>query len=105
MAVVVGEKWTAVFEECWRRLGCDSTGRGDTIRAWDNIAISLSQRQHRDRYTHTHTHTHRLTTPTPPHTPTPPPTHPHTHTLNTHRILQTEGVRLRTEQTNFAPTE
>ncbi|XP_041927607.1 alsin-like isoform X2 [Alosa sapidissima] len=48
MAVPADQKWAAVFEECWRRLGCDSPGRGHTGRAWDSIAISLTQRQHRD---------------------------------------------------------
>uniref|UniRef100_A0A3B4EDF7 VPS9 domain-containing protein n=1 Tax=Pygocentrus nattereri TaxID=42514 RepID=A0A3B4EDF7_PYGNA len=50
LAVPSEEKWKAVFEECWSRLGCDSPGQGETSTAWDNIAIALTinRRQHRD---------------------------------------------------------
>ncbi|XP_061082643.1 alsin isoform X1 [Conger conger] len=50
LAVPAGQKWAAVFEECWSRLGCDAPGVGENWRAWENIAITLttSRRQHRD---------------------------------------------------------
>ncbi|XP_031414211.1 alsin isoform X2 [Clupea harengus] len=50
LAVASEEKWLAVFEECWRRLGSESVGQGDTSRAWDNIAIALTtnRQKHRD---------------------------------------------------------
>jgi len=53
------DKWRAVFEECWSRLGCEAAGRGENRKAWENIAVALTtSRQHiADRYTHTHTHT------------------------------------------------
>ncbi|XP_028846916.1 alsin isoform X2 [Denticeps clupeoides] len=44
LAVPAELKWCAVFEECWRRLGCDSPGQGDCSRAWENIAVSLTNR-------------------------------------------------------------
>lgn len=41
------ERWRAVFEECWRQLGCEAAGKGDLSRAWDNIAVALtSNRRH-----------------------------------------------------------
>lgn len=40
--VPAGQKWVCVFEECWSRLGCDSTGRGDRSAAWENIAVSIT---------------------------------------------------------------
>ncbi|XP_028924631.1 alsin isoform X2 [Ornithorhynchus anatinus] len=50
LAVAADEKWTAVFEECWRQLGCESPGQGESWKAWDNIAVALTanRRQHRD---------------------------------------------------------
>ncbi|XP_045063859.1 alsin isoform X1 [Coregonus clupeaformis] len=50
LAVRPEEKWRAVFEECWRRLGCEAPGQGENQRAWENIAVALttSRRQHRD---------------------------------------------------------
>ncbi|XP_005373242.1 PREDICTED: alsin isoform X2 [Chinchilla lanigera] len=50
LAVAADEKWKAVFDECWRQLGCESPGQGDVWKAWDNIAVALtaSRRQHRD---------------------------------------------------------
>ncbi|XP_076871765.1 alsin isoform X2 [Brachyhypopomus gauderio] len=50
LAVPSEEKWKAVFEECWRSLGCDVAGQGETSTAWDRIAIALTtnRRQHRD---------------------------------------------------------
>ncbi|XP_023695845.2 alsin isoform X1 [Paramormyrops kingsleyae] len=50
MAVRPEEKWCAVFEECWTRLGCDAPGRGENSKAWENIAVALttSRRQHKD---------------------------------------------------------
>uniref|UniRef100_A0A674NA68 Alsin Rho guanine nucleotide exchange factor ALS2 n=1 Tax=Takifugu rubripes TaxID=31033 RepID=A0A674NA68_TAKRU len=40
--VPAGQRWVCVFEECWSRLGCDSTGRGDKNVAWENIAVSIT---------------------------------------------------------------
>ncbi|KAJ8349897.1 hypothetical protein SKAU_G00250270 [Synaphobranchus kaupii] len=50
LAVCSDEKWRAVFEECWSRLGCEAPGQGENWRAWENIAVTLttSRRQHRD---------------------------------------------------------
>ncbi|KAJ8410132.1 hypothetical protein AAFF_G00211730 [Aldrovandia affinis] len=50
LAVRPDEKWRAVFEECWSRLGCEAPGQGENWRAWENIAVTLtaSRRQHRD---------------------------------------------------------
>ncbi|XP_072768125.1 alsin-like isoform X2 [Nerophis lumbriciformis] len=45
--VAAGERWVCVFDECWRRLGCDVAARGDRTTAWENIAVSIaSGRQH-----------------------------------------------------------
>ncbi|XP_041935817.1 alsin isoform X4 [Alosa sapidissima] len=49
LAVSSEEKWLAVFEECWRRLGSDTVGQGETSRAWDNIAIALTTNRQRHR--------------------------------------------------------
>ncbi|KAJ8003567.1 hypothetical protein DPEC_G00149690 [Dallia pectoralis] len=50
LAVPPEEKWKAVFEECWRSLGCESAGKGENQLAWENIAVALttSRRHHRD---------------------------------------------------------
>ncbi|XP_045150557.1 alsin isoform X2 [Echinops telfairi] len=50
LAVPADEKWKAVFDECWRQLGCENPGQGDVWKAWDNIAVALTtnRRQHRD---------------------------------------------------------
>lgn len=50
LAVAADDKWRAVFDECWRQLGCESPGQGDVWKAWDNIAVALTtnRRQHRD---------------------------------------------------------
>ncbi|XP_035812645.2 LOW QUALITY PROTEIN: alsin [Amphiprion ocellaris] len=42
LCVCAEDKWQAVFEECWTQLGCDSPGRGDNGKAWDNIAVALT---------------------------------------------------------------
>ncbi len=59
-AVPAEEKWKAVFDECWSRLGCEAPGEGVHEKAWENIAIALTarRRQQRYRYVHTHMHTH-----------------------------------------------
>ncbi|KAK3543549.1 hypothetical protein QTP70_023880, partial [Hemibagrus guttatus] len=41
-AVPAEQKWIAVFEECWSRLGCETPGVGETERAWENIAVILT---------------------------------------------------------------
>uniref|UniRef100_A0A8C1T8H3 Alsin Rho guanine nucleotide exchange factor ALS2 a n=1 Tax=Cyprinus carpio TaxID=7962 RepID=A0A8C1T8H3_CYPCA len=50
-AVPAEEKWKAVFDECWSRLGCETPGEGVHEKAWENIAIALTgrRRQPRDR--------------------------------------------------------
>ncbi|XP_035878955.1 alsin isoform X3 [Phyllostomus discolor] len=50
LAVPPDEKWKAVFDECWRQLGCENPGQGEVWKAWENIAVALtaSRRQHRD---------------------------------------------------------
>ncbi|KAJ7345459.1 hypothetical protein JRQ81_001409 [Phrynocephalus forsythii] len=42
LAVPADEKWKAVFEECWQRLGCEQPSQGDRWKAWDNIAVALT---------------------------------------------------------------
>ncbi|XP_078147361.1 alsin [Centroberyx gerrardi] len=42
LCVCADEKWQAVFEECWSRLGCEAPGRGENWRAWENIAVALT---------------------------------------------------------------
>ncbi|XP_036068435.1 alsin isoform X3 [Oryzias melastigma] len=52
LCVSAEEKWQAVFQECWSQLGCEAPGRGELLKAWENIAVALtSHRQHiQDRY-------------------------------------------------------
>lgn len=54
-SVPAEEKWKAVFEECWSRLGCETSGQGVYEKAWENIAISLTarRRQQKDQYVYT----------------------------------------------------
>ncbi|XP_027020317.2 alsin isoform X1 [Tachysurus fulvidraco] len=49
-AVPADQKWIAVFEECWSRLGCETPGVGEKEKAWENIAVILttSRRQQCD---------------------------------------------------------
>ncbi|XP_061685689.1 alsin isoform X3 [Syngnathoides biaculeatus] len=42
LCVSAEDKWQAVFDECWSRLGCEAPGQGDTSKAWDNIAVALT---------------------------------------------------------------
>ncbi|XP_061548671.1 alsin-like isoform X4 [Phycodurus eques] len=45
--VPADERWVCVFDECWRRLGCDVADRGERTTAWENIAVCISSaRQH-----------------------------------------------------------
>ncbi|KAM4601786.1 alsin isoform 2-T2 [Polymixia lowei] len=47
LCVRAEDKWQAVFEECWRQLGCEATGHGESWRAWENIAVAITtRRQH-----------------------------------------------------------
>uniref|UniRef100_A0A671K609 Alsin-like n=1 Tax=Sinocyclocheilus anshuiensis TaxID=1608454 RepID=A0A671K609_9TELE len=50
-AVPAEEKWKAVFDECWSRLGCETPGEGVYEKAWESIVITLTarRRQQRDR--------------------------------------------------------
>ncbi|XP_061571851.1 alsin [Cololabis saira] len=45
LCVSAEEKWDAVFEECWRQLGCEGAGRGEHWKAWENVAVALSASQ------------------------------------------------------------
>ncbi|XP_037136637.1 alsin-like isoform X2 [Syngnathus acus] len=40
--VAADERWLCVFDECWRRLGCDTASNGERTTAWENIAVSIS---------------------------------------------------------------
>lgn len=64
LCVCAEDKWQAVFEECWSQLGCEVPGQGESLRAWENIAVALttSRRHIQDRYTHTFARTHTKTT-------------------------------------------
>ncbi|KAM3856982.1 alsin [Diretmus argenteus] len=42
LCVCADDKWQAVFEECWSQLGCEAPARGETWRAWENIAVALT---------------------------------------------------------------
>ncbi|XP_053170323.1 alsin isoform X1 [Scomber japonicus] len=42
LCVCAEDKWHAVFEECWSQLGCEASGQGDTLKAWENIAVALT---------------------------------------------------------------
>ncbi|KAK5847987.1 hypothetical protein PBY51_017073 [Eleginops maclovinus] len=42
LCVCAEDKWQAVFEECWRQLGCEAPGRGENRKAWENIAVALT---------------------------------------------------------------
>ncbi|XP_078099408.1 alsin isoform X1 [Sander vitreus] len=42
LCVRAEDKWKAVFEECWRQLGCEEPGRGENGTAWENIAVALT---------------------------------------------------------------
>ncbi|XP_067299640.1 alsin [Pseudorasbora parva] len=48
-AVPAEEKWKAVFEECWDRLGSETPGQGVCKKAWESIAISLTARRRQQR--------------------------------------------------------
>ncbi|XP_067358125.1 alsin isoform X2 [Channa argus] len=42
LCVCAEDKWQAVFEECWRQLGCEEPGQGENWKAWENIAVALA---------------------------------------------------------------
>ncbi|XP_059183819.1 alsin isoform X2 [Centropristis striata] len=42
LCVCAEDKWQAVFEECWSQLGCEAPGRGESLKAWENIAVALT---------------------------------------------------------------
>ncbi|XP_075036244.1 alsin [Mixophyes fleayi] len=50
LSVAADEKWKAIFDECWRQLGCDVAGIGDPQKAWGNIAVAITtkRRQQQD---------------------------------------------------------
>ncbi|XP_066431521.1 alsin isoform X1 [Eleutherodactylus coqui] len=50
LSVPADEKWKAIFEECWRQLGCEAPGKGDLQKAWDNVAVAITtkRRQQQD---------------------------------------------------------
>ncbi|XP_075685852.1 alsin [Rhinoderma darwinii] len=50
LSVPADEKWKAIFEECWRQLGCEAPGKGESQKAWDNIAVAITtkRRQQQD---------------------------------------------------------
>uniref|UniRef100_A0A8C2ABS9 Alsin Rho guanine nucleotide exchange factor ALS2 a n=1 Tax=Cyprinus carpio TaxID=7962 RepID=A0A8C2ABS9_CYPCA len=49
-AVPAEDKWKAVFDECWSRLGCEAPGEGVHEKAWENIAVALTARHRQQRY-------------------------------------------------------
>lgn len=49
-SVPAEEKWKAVFEECWSRLGCETPSQGTYEKAWENIAISLTAKRRQPKY-------------------------------------------------------
>ncbi|KAM9343957.1 alsin-like [Pholidichthys leucotaenia] len=40
--VPAGQRWSCIFDECWSRLGCDAAGKGERTKAWENIAVSIT---------------------------------------------------------------
>ncbi|XP_029300670.1 alsin isoform X2 [Cottoperca gobio] len=42
LCVCAEDKWQAVFEECWSQLDCEAPGRGENLKAWENIAVALA---------------------------------------------------------------
>ncbi|KAM6958516.1 alsin isoform 1-T1 [Tautogolabrus adspersus] len=42
LCVCAEDKWQAVFLECWSQLGCEAPGRGESCKAWENIAVALT---------------------------------------------------------------
>uniref|UniRef100_A0AAQ6IC89 Alsin Rho guanine nucleotide exchange factor ALS2 a n=1 Tax=Anabas testudineus TaxID=64144 RepID=A0AAQ6IC89_ANATE len=40
--VPADQRWGCVFDECWRRLGCDAAGKGERTTAWENIAVTIT---------------------------------------------------------------
>ncbi|XP_029386082.1 alsin-like [Echeneis naucrates] len=40
--VPADQRWGCVFNECWSRLGCDTAGRGERTKAWENIAVTIT---------------------------------------------------------------
>ncbi|XP_073407624.1 alsin [Dendrobates tinctorius] len=50
LSVPADDKWKAIFEECWRQLGCEAPGKGELQKAWDNIAVAITtkRRQRQD---------------------------------------------------------
>ncbi|CAI9597432.1 unnamed protein product [Staurois parvus] len=49
LSVPADEKWKAVFEECWRQLGCEIPGKGDPQKAWDNIAVAITTKRRQQK--------------------------------------------------------
>ncbi|XP_068101201.1 alsin [Hyperolius riggenbachi] len=45
LSVPADEKWKAVFDECWRQLGCEVPGKGDSQKAWNNIAVAITTKR------------------------------------------------------------
>lgn len=61
LSVPADEKWKAIFEECWRQLGCETPGNGEPQKAWENIAVAITtkRRQQQDSpepLSRSHTH-------------------------------------------------
>ncbi|XP_055360815.1 alsin-like isoform X2 [Betta splendens] len=40
--VPADQRWGCVFDECWRRLGCEAAGSGERTTAWENIAVTIT---------------------------------------------------------------
>ncbi|KAM9305608.1 alsin [Gastrophryne carolinensis] len=45
LSVSADDKWKAVFDECWRQLGCEVPGKGEPQKAWDNIAVTITTKR------------------------------------------------------------